>query len=200
MVRLPFCVFETDINVPPGEGLAIAVGATKPWVIVVPFSLPGERVLARVYRQNRLHSVADCVRVITPNPELRDDSRVQCRYFTQCAGCQYQMLSYDTQLDYKRSVVVKAYKHFSGEFTRSARECILTTDSDLPSSSVPTIEQTIGSPLQYGYRTKITPHFDAPPKKVQKEGISDDAKPDWLKIGFNKVGTRYVMDIEVSFL
>lgn len=92
------------------------------------------------------------------------------------------MLSYETQLDLKQNVVVKAYKNFSG----------------LPGSSVPTVQSTIGSPLQYGYRTKITPHFEVRPKDIKaKDSIEPGTKPDWLRIGFNKVNTKFVMDIEV---
>ena len=70
-------------------------------------------------------------------------------------------------------------------------------------SSVPSVLPTIGSPLKYGYRTKITPHFEAAPKsllkmKQQDKTDHDEVKkqPDWLKIGFNLVGTRKVLDIE----
>jgi tRNA (uracil-5-)-methyltransferase len=69
---------------------------------------------------------------------------------------------------------------------------------------MPPILGTIASPLQYGYRTKITPHFDAPPKRLQKtgpppnNGTEKQAQPEWLKIGFNHVGQRQVMDIEVG--
>lgn len=73
-----------------GEGLGIVPGET-PWAILVPFSLPGEIVKARVYRHSRLHSLADLVAVVRPNPELRDESRVKCGYFAKCAGCQYQV-------------------------------------------------------------------------------------------------------------
>jgi tRNA (uracil-5-)-methyltransferase len=83
-----------------------------------------------------MHSFADLVQVVTPNLDLRDDSRVQCRYFGRCAGCQYQvrcwvktlfpdpnampkMLSYDSQLSFKRDVIVKAYRNFSGTLSRS---------------------------------------------------------------------------------
>ena len=69
--------------------------------------------------------------------------------------------------------------------------------------SVPPVLPTIGSPLKYGYRTKITPHFEAAPKsllkiKQQDKTDHDEVKeqPDWLKIGFNLVGTRKVLDIE----
>ncbi len=70
---------------------------------------------------------------------------------------------------------------------------------DLPESSILAIQPTIPSPLQYGYRTKITPHFDPPPKKARKQSpsASEEGKPSWLKIGFNQTGKRVVMDIEV---
>ncbi|KAG8943640.1 tRNA(m5U54)methyltransferase [Tulasnella sp. 424] len=86
------------------------------------------------------------------------------------------MLSYDTQLQLKQRVVEKAYKNFSG----------------LPPSLVPSILPTIASPKTYGYRTKITPHFDLPPMAKRKE--SDDPKK--LAIGFGEKGRRKVMDIE----
>ncbi|KIK68582.1 hypothetical protein GYMLUDRAFT_36039 [Collybiopsis luxurians FD-317 M1] len=168
-----------------GEGLALSdEESAKPWVVVVPFSLPGERVKCHIYKNDRLHSFADFRQIVRPNSELRDNARVKCRYFSKCGGCQYQMLSYDTQLDYKRNVVVKAYRNFS----------------DLPESSIPEIQPTIGSPLQYGYRTKITPHFQAPPPKIDrtalKAQVERGSKPDWLQIGFNVQGQNKVFDIE----
>lgn len=138
------------------------------------------------------------------------------------------MLSYEKQLELKQDVVVKAYQHYSGSFPKfqsslqsynslfppilrlqhfplhshSLSRCpqlITSPTPDLLPTSIPTIESTIGSPLQYGYRTKITPHFDAPPKKLQKnvEG-RPEGRPEWLNIGFNKIGKRTVLDIEVS--
>ncbi|KAI0638904.1 S-adenosyl-L-methionine-dependent methyltransferase [Trametes polyzona] len=168
-----------------GESLSIATANDRKWVIVTPLSLPGERIRVRVYRHSRLHSHADLLEVIQPNPEWRDMSLVQCKYFGTCAGCQYQMLSYEKQLDLKRQTVVEAYKNYS----------------NIPPELVPTIQPTIGSPLQYGYRTKLTPHFQRPPfsfQKAQKRGDAPvlEGKPDWLTIGFHKVGTRHVMDIE----
>ncbi|KZT09047.1 S-adenosyl-L-methionine-dependent methyltransferase [Laetiporus sulphureus 93-53] len=167
-----------------GDSLSIAPSPRKPWVIVTPLALPGEKIRVRVYRHARLYSHADLLEVVTANPEWRDMTRVQCEYFGKCAGCQYQMLSYETQLQLKRNAVVKAYENFSG----------------LLPSSISEIPETIGSPLQYGYRTKITPHFDALPRKLRKDtkhAFADSgAKPDWLRIGFNQIGTRQVMDIE----
>lgn len=93
------------------------------------------------------------------------------------------MVPYEKQLDLKRNVVVKAYKNFS----------------DIPPSLMPPIESTMPSPLQYNYRTKITPHFEAPTKTQRndpKNPKNDTDKPEWFSIGFNRVGTHKVIDIE----
>ncbi|KAF8991948.1 S-adenosyl-L-methionine-dependent methyltransferase [Cyathus striatus] len=172
-----------------GEGIAVLASDPKPsWAIMIPNVLPGERVRARVYRHARMHSFADLVEVLEPNKEMRDDSRVKCKYFGECAGCQYQMLDYETQLKLKQDVIIKAYKNYS----------------HIPSAHLPSILSTIPSPKQYGYRTKLTPHFEAPPRKwrngINKGSVSwpppEGEELEWLKIGFNKIGTRKTMDIE----
>ncbi|KAJ7237562.1 tRNA methyltransferase [Mycena haematopus] len=166
-----------------GTALATSPGLSRPWVVVVPFSLPGETIRVKVYRNARMHSFADLLEVVAPNPELRDDNAVRCKYFGTCGGCQYQMLSYENQLNLKRDVVVKAYKNFG----------------DVPETAIPSIESTMPSPMQYNYRTKITPHFEAPTKKqrVDPNNPADKTEqPEWCNIGFNRVGTHKVMDIE----
>ncbi|KAG9310408.1 S-adenosyl-L-methionine-dependent methyltransferase [Chiua virens] len=135
------------------HGDALALGPDKNWVIVTPLALPGERIRVRVYRNARLHSFADLVTVIEPNPAWRDDDRVQCKYFGKCSGY-------------------------------------------ISPSKTPAVLPTIGSPKQYHYRTKITPHFEAPPKKARANPTPTTVKPDWLKIGFNQVGKKSVIDIE----
>ncbi|CAD6576365.1 MAG: tRNA(m5U54)methyltransferase [Cyphobasidiales sp. Tagirdzhanova-0007] len=158
-----------------GEGLAVP--AEKDWIVAVPFCIPGERVLARVHRNDRLHSYADLVEVLrcTEDKEnWRDDARIQCKYFGKCSGCQYQMLSYERQLLLKQDVVRKAYANFSG----------------LTPSLVPEVQDTLPSPRQYGYRTKLTPHFDQPTMQTR---INDGRD---LQIGFQQKGRRAVMDIE----
>ncbi|KAK9896104.1 S-adenosyl-L-methionine-dependent methyltransferase [Cystobasidium minutum MCA 4210] len=158
-----------------GEGLAI--NDEKDWIVAVPFCVPGERVLARVYRNDRMHSYADLVEIVRRSEdkvEWRDDSRIGCKYFGKCSGCQYQMLSYEKQLELKRNIVVKAYQNFS----------------HLSDSLVPEIGPTLPSPQQYGYRTKLTPHFDAPkPDMIRNNG-------EGFNIGFQQKGRRIVLDIE----
>lgn len=165
-----------------GDGLAYDSGSGE--VYVVPFTVPGDAVKAKVVRHAQPHginhTITDLLEVIRPSPE-RDDSLVRCPYFAKCSGCQFQMLSYDMQLDHKKSVVEKAFKNFS----------------DISSDAIPTIGGTIGSPLQYGYRTKLTPHFDGPPGKRsdRRNGIHNkfEKVPE---IGFMIKGQRKTLDIE----
>ncbi|KAH6901028.1 tRNA methyltransferase [Coprinopsis sp. MPI-PUGE-AT-0042] len=174
---------EVKVLASNGDGIAISTSKTRPWAVIVPLALPNEKVRVRIYRNGRLHSFGDLLEVITPNAELRDASRIACKYFGTCGGCQYQMLSYETQLDLKRTVVVKAFSNYS----------------NLSAEEMPEIQATAPSPLQYRYRTKLTPHFEAPPKNVRNKGaqlIDPQPKPDWLQIGFNRIGTSKVMDIE----
>lgn len=109
------------------------------WVVMVPFTLPGERVRARVFRNHKNYSEADLVEVLTRSP---DRVIPQCPLFGRCGGCQYQHLSYVGQLRWKQRQVAELLEHMAGVV--------------FPVSPV------VPSPREYGYRSKITPHFAAP--------------------------------------
>ena len=111
------------------------------------------------------------------------------------------MLSSETQLDLKRDVIVKAYNVYSSAHLQLAMGSYVLTCghalADLPECSIPTIEETVESPSVYGYRTKITPHFERPPKRIKPYTIQPGEHPEWLKIGFNMANSNATMDIEV---
>jgi tRNA (uracil-5-)-methyltransferase len=184
--QLPNPFTEIDVEVveisSTGDGLAVHPSSKQ--IYVVPFSAPGDIIKAKVIRhfEDEHYSLADFVSVVKAGP-LRDDSRVNCKYFSTCSGCQFQMLDYQTQLKHKRSIVERAYKNFS----------------QLPPELVPLIEDTIGSPLQYGYRTKLTPHFDGPPGYISKADKRNGARNYFKEvpnIGFMVKGQRRTLDIE----
>lgn len=161
-----------------GDGLAKQKGSDR--IYVVPFAVPGDVVKARVARHHdeEGYTAADFVSVVRPSA-LRDDGRIRCRYFAKCSGCQFQMLDYAEQLRIKKNIVVKAYRNFS----------------QLPPELVPEVLDTIGSPLQYGYRTKLTPHFDGPKGMLSRRGPRrpHERMPPF---GFTPKNTRRVLDIE----
>jgi tRNA (uracil-5-)-methyltransferase len=160
-----------------GDGLGRHDGSDR--IYAVPFTVPGDIARVKVYRHlvEDQYSLADFISVVKP-ASIRDDSRIRCQYFATCSGCQFQMLDYAQQLQFKKRIVEKAFKNFS----------------QLPPELVPAIQDTIGSPLQYGYRTKLTPHFDGPPNATRRGPKTPlQAMP---AIGFTPKASRKVLDIE----
>ncbi|PGH26962.1 hypothetical protein AJ80_01346 [Polytolypa hystricis UAMH7299] len=164
-----------------GDGLALSPHLDH--VYVVPFTVPGDVARVKVVRtmHKESYSLTDLLEVIKPGPQ-RDDSLINCQYFAKCSGCQLQMLPYEDQLKHKKRIIEKAYANFSGI---------------LP-ELIPTIRDTMGSPLQYGYRTKLTPHFTVPGGRSRgakgrgQKPVLTEVPP----IGFMIKGRRTVMDIE----
>ncbi|TVY47869.1 tRNA (uracil(54)-C(5))-methyltransferase [Lachnellula occidentalis] len=181
---LPFTEIEVEVLELSSTGDGLARHHASKHLYVVPFTSPGDIVKAKVIRhyEDENYSLADFVSVVKAGP-LRDDSRINCKYFSTCSGCQFQMLDYPTQLKHKRSIVEKAYKNFS----------------QLPPELVPVIQDTIGSPLHYGYRTKLTPHFDGPPGFISKADRMNGARKYFTEapsIGFMIKGQKRTLDIE----
>ena len=125
------------VEVPDEEGITSADRGG--WTVFIPFTLPGERVLARVFRNDKNHSRADLLEVIEPSPDRAEPG---CPLFGECGGCQYQHLAYERQLEWKTRQVGELVRHMAG--------------IDHP------VEPCHPSPKQWGYRSKITPHFAKP--------------------------------------
>ncbi|ODN85067.1 hypothetical protein L202_00895 [Cryptococcus amylolentus CBS 6039] len=186
-----------------GESLSLytSPSTSKKWAIITPFAHPGDLIRVKIHKHDRLHCLADLVEILEYSSDFRGgegDRRVNpeggCKYFGECGGCQLQPLPYSLQLEHKLQTVSLAYTRFS----------------TLPPHLVPTILPTIGSPKQWGYRTKITPHFDAPPRWARnrldkaKDGGEDEfamveqevAQEIECNVGFERKGKPGVLDIE----
>lgn len=183
---LPETFTEIDVTVSElsstGDGLALSEKADH--VFVVPFTVPGDKVRVKVIRHHPAlsYSVTDFLGVIEPGPQ-RNDSLIGCKYFSQCSGCQLQMMSYEDQLAHKRRIVEKAYANFSG----------------LIPELVPTIGETFPSPMQYGYRTKLTPHFANGAGRRKKQAAQEESGEVEIEvppIGFTYKNRRTDLDIE----
>jgi len=136
-------------------------GSERKWVVMVAFALPGERVRARVFRNHANFSEADLVEVLEASPHRITP---RCPLFGQCGGCQYQNLRYEEQLEWKRRQVGELVLHMAGLEVEVA--------------------PVIPSPKPFGYRSKITPHFNAPKERRD------------LAIGFLRQGNRFdIVDV-----
>ena len=178
-----FAEIEVEISRLSSTGDGLGTTEDGGHIYVVPFTVPGDRVKVKVIRHvpDLSYSITDFLQVIKAGPR-RDDSGIRCPYFATCAGCQLQMLSYEDQLQHKKSIVEKAYRNFSS----------------LAPDTVPSVQDTIGSPMQYGYRTKLTPHFDTPPRSQVREAQNNSVSifKTVPPIGFMVKGTRKTLDIE----
>ena len=134
----------------------------RKWVIMVPLVLPGEKVKVKIFRNHSTYSEADLVDIIFSSP---DRVKPPCEYFAICGGCQYQHVNIDAQRQWKKSQVESLMQRIGG-------------------LDGLTVAETVGTSELYNYRTKITPHYDAPNQR------------DSLKIGFQKRGTRNIIDID----
>jgi tRNA/tmRNA/rRNA uracil-C5-methylase (TrmA/RlmC/RlmD family) len=155
-----------------GEEADLASRRAGGWVVMCAFALPGERVRARVFRNHKNYSEADLVSVLRPSPHR---VTAPCAVFGRCGGCQYQNFNYDQQLRWKRQHVEELLAHLGG----------LT----FPVSAV------IGSSQEYGYRSKITPHFN-PPRELSNPATNptDEASrfdERHFPIGFLRHGNRF---------
>ena len=139
---------EIEIDIVDLSNLGTGVGKIDGWVVMVPYALAGERVKARVYKNHKNYSEADLVEVLKPSPERVEP---KCKLFGKCGGCQYQHLSYEAQLKWKQKQVVDLMKRIGG------------IDFE--------VSPTHRSPEQWGYRSKLTPHYERPSKNGMPIGF-----------------------------
>lgn len=76
-------------------------------VHLVPFVLPGEIVRVAAEKQSK-----DVVQATVTGIIEASDCRVSppCPYFTRCGGCDYQHMSYEDQLEQKRSILAETIR------------------------------------------------------------------------------------------
>jgi 23S rRNA (uracil1939-C5)-methyltransferase len=142
---------ETTITLQPGQRLELditdiafggdGIGRVDGFVVFVPFVLAGERVEVEIVEVKKRYATADLVRVIAPSPHRVEP---RCRYYQQCAGCQYQHVEYRHQLELKRKQIVDIFQRIGG----------------IPA---PPIEPVVASPREYGYRNKLVVHGPGQP-------------------------------------
>ncbi len=95
---------------------------------------PGDRVEVEILNEHPRRVEAVVTRIVSPSPERVE---APCVYFGICGGCQWQHVSYKTQLEAKRQAVVDALTRIGG----------------IPDDSL--VAPTVPSPDEYGYRNKI---------------------------------------------
>lgn len=149
---------ELTLTIESVTNLGYGIARDNGWVIQVAFVLPGEKVKVRIFRNHKNYSEGDCVEIIK-----KSENRTEplCNLFGSCGGCQYQSVDYNTQLEWKKNQVLENFKRIS----------------ELEVKVAPVIP----SPKQFGYRSKLTPHYERTRPGQTK------------KIGFLRNGSRKII-------
>ncbi|HET9784817.1 MAG TPA: TRAM domain-containing protein, partial [Terriglobales bacterium] len=96
-----------------GEGLARlpADASGRREAVFVPFTLPGERVRVEMEPRRRGRVTARLLEVLEPSPERIAPG---CEYFGRCGGCQLQHTSPESQLRFKRGILLETLQRTGG--------------------------------------------------------------------------------------
>jgi tRNA/tmRNA/rRNA uracil-C5-methylase (TrmA/RlmC/RlmD family) len=135
-----------------GEG----VGRIDDFVVFVPFVIVGETVEAEISEVKKNFARAKLLRVVTPSPERVTP---ECKYFTQCGGCQYQHIGYAAQLRFKHKQIADLFERV-GKISRDV------------------VAPVIPCPSPFGYRNRIMirSQWNGPAKKLEIGFIGADNK------------------------
>lgn len=157
----------------------------KKWVMFVPNVIPGELVKVRIYRNYASYSDADLLQIIEPSP---DRIEPLCPLATICGGCQYQHITIGRQRSMKTVQVQELFEKLGGFETQD----------------FPAVLDTLGTDEVFGYRSKITPHYEAPMnKKGRKKAIQENSGDEGpvskmceiREIGFKQKASRRLVDV-----
>ncbi len=133
--------------------------------IFVPYAIPGETITARIVDDKRNYAHAEGVELLKASP-----ARVapECPHFGpgRCGGCQLQHMSYETQLTFKRDVVIDQMKRIGGVKKPDRK-----------------VRDTIPSPEPWGYRSRAAFHVTPEGKLGFYSPDSSHIEPvDWCYI------------------
>jgi 23S rRNA (uracil1939-C5)-methyltransferase len=115
-----------------------AIAKVDGFVVFVDNALPGDRVLAKVFRRRRQYAEARTERILRPAP-----TRVTapCAHVPICGGCRLQELDYAEQLRHKERQVAECLAHLGGVAA--------------------SVRPAIAAPSLYHYRNKMEYSFSA---------------------------------------
>ena len=116
-----------------GKGLANHEGRT----VFVPLTAPGDLAKIEIVKENKDFDEGKLVELIEP-AKIRVSPK--CPVFGKCGGCQWQHLSYDAQLKWKKKIIIETWE-------RIAKKSV-------------EVEDVIPSEKQWHYRNRIQLHVN----------------------------------------
>lgn len=149
---------------------------------MVPNVIPGETVRVRIFRNFANYSEGDCVEILARSPDRVEPA---CALARDCGGCQLQHWGIDRQREWKAASVRESLD----------RHGLMMADGV-------EVGPTLGTEHAMGYRSKLTPHFNAPERRrrggpTTAEDARDSPRQEKMiqKIGFQRQTSRQIVDV-----
>jgi tRNA (uracil-5-)-methyltransferase len=148
----------------------------RKWIVMVPHVVVGELVKVSIFRNMKNFSEADLIEVLEASPH-----RVvpKCALAGICGGCQYQHMSIEAQRDWKTTHCLEVLQQ---------QQIKGYDDNDDSEALSKYLHRTLGTQEIFGYRSKLTPHYQAPIETL----------PDVYEmgnIGFQQSSNRNLVDV-----
>jgi len=89
-----------------------SVGKKDGLTVFVPFAMPGDIVDVEVFKKKKNYSEARIINIKAKSPHRIEP---KCAHFGLCGGCKWQIMDYETQLEYKQKQVEDAFRRL-GKF------------------------------------------------------------------------------------
>jgi 23S rRNA (uracil1939-C5)-methyltransferase len=157
-----------------GRGLSRINGR----VIFVDKVVPGDRVIAKVFRVKKDFAEARVIELTEKSPYR---TKAPCPYSEYCGGCSWQSIQYEKQLEYKHTIVEDSLNHI-GKITD------FQVDHVLPSSQI------------FGYRNKMEFSFSDKRWLLPQE-INEKREDKEIALGLHIPGTfDKIIDIDRCLL
>ena len=128
------------------------VGKHDGKVFFVDCAIPGDTVKVEVYGEHSNYSIARVSEIIESSP-LR--TAPPCPFFSLCGGCAYQNISYETELSFKKALIIEQLNRVAG----------------LAGSDIPVIEIISGE--RYRYRSHTRFNTSGYKKGFYKKGTNE---------------------------
>lgn len=133
-------VVKIEKIVPNGYGLAFAEGLT----VFVSLAAKGDHLRVRIREKKGKVAFAEIVEIIEPSPERITPP---CQYFGKCGGCDFQQMSYQTQLEAKIGII---------------QDCLRRIGKVSYEGEI----KIIGSPNEFSYRSRAQWHADTRNQRI----------------------------------
>ena len=102
-----------------------AIGRVDDQVVFVEYGIPGEEVVAEIYRRNADFANGRVVEVLKASP---DRVQAPCEYYGLCGGCHWQHIAYPRQLELKRHVVQEQLRRIGKFEAQPVNETVPAAD------------------------------------------------------------------------